>query len=389
MRDQPSTDRIADLQPGTGRIRYPDTDRANNFDALRLVAALLVIWGHGQELKGFIPPIAWGTHVSTLGVDIFFVISGYLVTDSWNRTPRLRDFAAKRALRILPGLVACVVLTSFVLGPLTTRLPVADYLAHHGTWQYLANIGFYLKLYLPGVFAERRGFGAVNGSLWSLLPEVLCYMTVPLLALLPRYARMTGVALLGLATGLVAFELFRRNWGKLVYSADVKYVLAQVPFFCAGALLCLLRTASRSELFRIDVAILVGLSSYGWTALPEPWGLVLRWIGLAYLVVCFGCQATPGLRRAARFGDLSYGMYLYAFPMQQLVLEHTSAFAITTCTALTVAAAFLSWHLVERPAIRLKQRLMTNPSTVPADEPYPVLDQPVPTAIQAARAAPR
>ena len=92
----------------------------NNFDALRLLAALMVILGHGQDMKGFIPTILWNFPISRIGLDIFFSISGYLVCDSWLRSPHLPTFLLKRALRIVPALFVCVALTALVLGPLVS-----------------------------------------------------------------------------------------------------------------------------------------------------------------------------------------------------------------------------------------------------------------------------
>ena len=163
---------VADSATVTRRIA------PNNFDALRLLAALMVILGHGQDMKGFIPTILWNFPISRIGLDIFFSISGYLVCDSWLRTPRLGVFLAKRALRIFPALIVCVALTALVLGPMTTVLPLWKYFGHHQMWSYFLNDFLYLKLNLPGVFTQRRLGSAVNGSLWSLAPEVLCYLVI-------------------------------------------------------------------------------------------------------------------------------------------------------------------------------------------------------------------
>src|SRR4051812_32564152 len=157
--------------------------RPNNFDALRLYAALMVIYGHGFNMTGGIGPGLWGVPFARVGLDVFFAISGYLVTDSWERAPWLHTYLWKRALRILPGLIACVALSALLLGPLVSHLPPERYFTDLSTYKYLANIAFYQRLYLPGVFEGLHFSGVVNGSLWSLLPEALCYLTVPLLGL--------------------------------------------------------------------------------------------------------------------------------------------------------------------------------------------------------------
>ena len=342
---------VADSATVTRRIA------PNNFDALRLLAALMVILGHGQDMKGFIPTILWNFPISRIGLDIFFSISGYLVCDSWLRTPRLGVFLAKRALRIFPALIVCVALTALVLGPMTTVLPLWKYFGHHQMWSYFLNDFLYLKLNLPGVFTQRRLGSAVNGSLWSLAPEVLCYLVIPLMWLVPRFGRvlfllaiMAGCGFLG----LWMFDHLDRQIG-LVYSADPKYVLVQVPFFMAGAALRLVAVRFPG-MFRLDIACICSASLFYLPPVLGTGSVPYEWLTLAYLVIALGLYSTPVLNQAARFGDLSYGMYLYAFPMQQVVLDHGPGWGIVRCTLASAALAFFSWHLVEAPALRLKPR---------------------------------
>ena len=329
----------------------------NNFDALRLFAAMLVILGHGQDLKGQIPTIIWNFPVSRAGLDIFFCISGYLVCDSWQRAPQLRVFAAKRALRIFPALFVCVAVCALVIGPLSTVLAWRTYLGHHGTWQFFFNDLLYLKLYLPGVFTQRRLGGAVNGSLWSLFPEVVCYACIPLVWQAPRWSRALVLLAIMLACGKIGLWMFDhpdRGPG-LIYSVDPKYFLVQVPFFMAGAVLRLAH-ARLPGFFRLDIAIICTVSNF---VLPQVLGtrsVPFEWLTLAYAVIAMGLVSTPILCRAAFFGDLSYGTYLYAFPMQQVMLDHGRDWAIVRCTLASLGLAFLSWHLVEAPALRLKPR---------------------------------
>lgn len=336
-----------------------DDRRPNNFDALRLYAALMVIYGHGFNMIGGVGPGLWGVPFARVGLDVFFAISGYLVTDSWERTPRLAPFFWKRALRILPGLAACVVLTAFVLGPFVTRLPVAEYFANWHTYKYLANIAFWQRLYLPGVFEDLHFSGVVNGSFWSLLPEALCYLTVPLLALLAFRRRLWCLGIGAVLAGSVGLYLFEGYDGPVIviYNADLKYVLVQVPFFFAGALYRLIEPRF-PDLYRADVALLCFAANWSVASWFSWWNVPLEWFTLPYMVICFGRLSMPVLRHAARWGDLSYGMYLYAFPVQQLVLYCVPEgnYPILTCALLTLPLAFLSWHLVEKPALRLKRR---------------------------------
>ena len=333
------------------------THRENNFDFLRLFAAGMVIYGHGWVLATDAGPGFWGVPFARIGLDIFFAISGYMVTGSWQRTPNLRLFLAKRALRIFPGLIACVLATAFVLGPRLSTLPARDYLHNGDVLKYLQNIWLFQRLYLPGVFEGMRMNGAVNGSLWSLFPEVLCYLTVPLLALLACRPRLWALGLGGVATGAAGMWLFYGYEGQpfVFYNTDIKYMLVQVPFFFLGGLYRLLGDRI-PNFYRADFAILGYSLNWMVASWFSWWNLPVEWVTLPYMVLCFGRMSMPVIRRAGRFGDLSYGMYLYAFPVQQFVLaamprnEHP----IVTCMVLTLPLAVLSWHLVEAPALRWK-----------------------------------
>ncbi len=359
-----------------------ETHPNNNFDFLRLFAAGMVIYGHGWILATPAGPGFWGVPFARIGLDIFFAISGYMVTGSWQRTPKLRLFLAKRALRIFPGLIACVLATAYVLGPRLSTLPLRDYLHNGNVLKYLQNMWLFQRLYLPGVFEGLRLNGAVNGSLWSLFPEVLCYLSVPLMALLPLRPRLWALAVGGVLAGVAGMWLFYGYDGDPVvfYNTDVKYMLVQVPFFFIGGLYRLLGDRV-GDFYRADFAILgyslnwMIASWYGW------WNLPIEWVTLPYMVICFGRMSMPVVRHAGRFGDFSYGMYLYAFPVQQIVLGAMpwNEYPIATCMVLTVPFAVLSWHLVEAPALRWKpgraqpapsvSGLASAPATQPASAP--------------------
>ena len=336
-------------------------ERSNNFDALRLYAALMVIYGHGFNMAGDIGPGLWGVPFARVGLDVFFSISGYLVTASWDATPRLSTFAVKRALRIWPALAACTILSAFVLGPLLSTKPAGAYYRDAATWHYLGNLVFFTHLYLPAVFLTAPHYvGVANGSVWSLFPEVLCYLTVPLFALLPPRARRWSLLAAGLVCGMRGLWWFEgpHPGGPHVYGAELRYILVTVPFFFIAASYRLFAT-SRPEFWRGDVAILFLTANWGVAAWFDWWNIPVEWLTLPYIVVTFGRQAMPILRRAARFGDLSYGTYLWAFPVQQFVLTHLKTTQpIPVCVGITLPIAFLSWHLVEKPAVRLRGSLL-------------------------------
>jgi hypothetical protein len=134
------------------RVDSTVAGRWNAFDQLRLLGAILVIYGHSYVLFGRPVPTFAANTVSTLGVKIFFCISGYLVAVSWLRDPHLLRFLARRSLRIFPALIVVTLLTTFVLGPALTKMPLSRYFSEVGTYAYLNNIRLYITYFLPGVF---------------------------------------------------------------------------------------------------------------------------------------------------------------------------------------------------------------------------------------------
>ncbi len=334
--------------------------RTNNFDLLRLLAAWFVLFSHCYPLSGqpVADPFVRHTGIDTLGgigVSIFFVLSGYLVTNSLERSSSVYSFARKRAFRIFPALAVLTVYCAFWLGPIITTLPLETYLKHPHTFAYLWNISAWKIQYaLPGVFATNPVPVAVNGSLWSLPYEISCYLALTTLWLLriPRRAAVTGAVmilsyLLYARPPMPPATAFDKYWGVDYYT--VKLGL----FFAIGAWFSLWRAKVKPSLWL--GAALVGVSlamnhSHEQTAVFV--------FGFSVFVLALG--STPGLlpKLPEKMGDWSYGLYLYGFPVQQvlamfgLASAGVAAFAIAS-TAISLVCAGLSWFLVEKPALAI------------------------------------
>ncbi len=309
------------------------------FDYLRLIAAILVIAHHARVLNGQ-PPLVLGTGLDpgALGVGVFFVISGFLVAGSWAREPRIPAFLAKRALRIFPGLLVALLLTAFVLGPLVTTLSAGDYLRAPEAYAYvLRNLSLYGVTYaLPGVFLAAPVAGIVNGSLWTLRLEFTAYLGLALLAPLRRALPLALESLAALAA-ITAIALHATGLDGRGDLLRIAYLAALNGFlFLAGASLQANGTRPRAW---AAVAALVFLATPVW------------FLALPLAVVRLGELKLPKLP-----GDLSYGLYIYSFPLQQwLATQHQ--LNLLTSLATTLPFAALSWFLVEKPALGLKNRL--------------------------------
>lgn len=351
--------------------------RSNNLDALRLVGALAVIFGHAYHIVGrpFENPVVAGYPVQTLGVIIFFSISGYLITASWSRTRNPVSYLAARSLRIFPALVVVVLVCMFVIGPVVSVLPNGQYFDAPNFWSYLGNIILRPQYELPGVWGDHPYPNAVNGSLWTLPAEFFCYLLVPLVFLAPKVARIPVIGLLLAAS--VWYSMTPPLESMVVWHSRISDNALMWVFFAAGAILRLL--AERGLRFRTDVAVgLLAVHLVIAGTLPQHITKV-AWLFLPYVVLAVGLASTPYVRRASRYGDLSYGLYLWAFPVQQLVIDlwgvQRMSVNLLIVTAITAALALVSWHVVEHPSLKLKDRLVRR-LTRPRAEPAPAAGTP-------------
>ena len=323
----------------------------NNFNLMRLVAAWMVIYGHASTITGvpFTDAFAWLTRLRGAGavaVDLFFVVSGFLIAASLQRND-VRGYLVSRGLRIVPALVVCVALTTFVLGPLVTTAP--HYWTDPRTWEYFGvNASLALsRFHLPGVFAQHPS-DVVNGSLWTLPHEARLYVLL-LLAWLPgllaprRYLPLWALAM------LAGYLLAWRFWP---LPDHVQKYAECTAFFITGTLLWVLRDRIRLSAFGVLALLLAfaALRGGAWSHLPY-FGLLTY--GTLYLALRV---KLPLIRHT----DISYGVYLYGWPAQQLawLLPAGKGIAgnIVIASAIALALGALSWFVVERPALRLKRR---------------------------------
>lgn len=346
----------------TGRRVTAADHRSNNFDALRLVGALLVILGHGYALvaRPLEIPVILGYPLQTIGVIVFFAISGYLITASWSRTKNPLTYGLARCLRIFPALILVVLVTALVIGPWVSVLPRSEYFDNPGTSTYIVNnIKLFATFPLPGVWDDLPYPSAVNGSLWTLFVEFLCYLAVPMLFIFPRVIRPLGAVLALVITVRLAEAPIEESpifWGVRLRDAAGLWV-----FFAGGALLRLASERWRGFRFRTDVAVAAVALQFLVTDLAPAYALELSAVTLPYAVLTVGLARTPYIARTARFGDFSYGLYLWAFPVQQLVIDlwgvQRMAVNLLLVVGITWVLAFVSWHVVESPALRLKDAI--------------------------------
>lgn len=328
----------------------------NNFNLLRLIFALMVAVYHLVRLPGlpqwtgFEAPLSVGAEI---GVEGFFVLSGYLVWASLDRSASLGLYAEKRVRRLYPGYAT--VILACAAGALIASPEARSNLAAVG--RYLGwNLAFlnFGEPNLPGLFAGNR-FTEVNGALWTLKIEVLFYIVLPLLALLLRAVGKLRWLLIGLIyiaaeAWRYAFQHMGQGAADSYYPELARQLPGQLSFFVTGIALYLLQPP-RGWLLAMGV---VGLALVV-VSIMVPVAVPVRALGLGAAAIA-AAVAVPRLFDAAKFGDLSYGLYIVHFPVIQTVIAlglfATPMLGLAASVVAALVAALLLWWLVERPALR-------------------------------------
>lgn len=337
-------------------MKLADTlnSKDNNFHLLRLSAALFVLVHHMHVFLGESGRLHWIVkEVLESAVPLFIIISGFLVTQSWMNDPRPFQFVKKRALRIFPALIIAVLLAVLIIGPLVTRADLAVYFSHPATMTYLKNVLLFPIHYgLPGVFVDNPYRYAVNGSLWTLPIEVFLYGVLLVLGLtrvLGRRALVAGIAVL-LIAGEQYFKPDLSASGMFFLTMPLRYLLSLGIFFALGALYYLY-----SEKIVLNQWLAVLLLPLFVISDKLPASELIRYAVLPYIVLCFA-YADMGFMKFIQKMDVSYGVYVYAFPIQQTVVHYlfgkVGTYTILMLSlAIVLAVSYLSWRYVEKPTL--------------------------------------
>lgn len=337
--------------------------RENNFDILRLGAALLVIASHSYPLLGLRPQepiLARGYDTGgALAVATFFVISGFLVTRSVLQRSCL-SYLTSRVLRIIPALFVLTMLEVFLFGPLVTTLPLRDYFASQTTRDYLWNFDvFYIQPFLPGVFETHHQRG-VNVSLWTIPLECFMYLLLPIFLVLGLLERriLLGATLLIAAFYIYAVTVLGLHWenqGWMVVKAVHTFALLKFGlFFLSGALMYLWRERIPLEKgLALIACVLLIIAARG------SWNYLIYHLTVPYLVIFVALYKKISVPFYEKLGDISYGTYLYGSPVQQSIIAllgtHATPTRVTLASVpIVLTLATLSWLLVEKKFLRLK-----------------------------------
>ncbi len=331
----------------------------NSFNLVRLAAALLVVISHSFEIpvgRGAAQPLEYLTpfNLGAHAVNAFFIISGLTLSNSVATRPDLVRFVLARCLRIFPGLMAFGVVFAYVLGPIVTTASLGEYFTDARTYLYPITLPFAFGDAIPpyGVFEVNPVAGIVNDPLWTIRYELAAYLGLALLVAIGLFRSVAGLAVACVAVVgyFIVFEIYPDLGGEVHGFAS----LARFGFcFMLGVVAFALRD-------RIVLSpILLGFGAmFLWlltgTALARPAYLIFT----AYFVFVVGSYSFGALSRWTRRTDISYGTYLYGWPIQQTLVFACPGIGVATLMGTTLLLAPLaglaSWCLVEKPALSLK-----------------------------------
>ncbi|ADO48903.1 acyltransferase family protein [[Enterobacter] lignolyticus] len=331
----------------------------NNFDLLRIIAASAVIIYHSFALNP-----SWGltdptknilTYVTTggLAVKLFFFISGLLVTNSLLKNKSLVHFIISRAFRIIPALYFVILVPSLFIGPLLTSLSAHEYYSSGLLYEYIfRNLIIDTRYFLPGVsFENTYGF---NGSIWTIRYEALCYITLAFLFSigLHKYTKLSSIICL-----IIIFEPITPFKGFLFASSDNNGIYLLAPCFALGSLVALHKNSYRPSVWHAVALLIAAVIFHRYE------------ITFSLLVCCSACLFALSLSANRWFiklkikNDISYGVYLWGFPIQQILSKYQDlgpVFGITASLFLSYLVASFSWKYIEKPAITLGKKISSS-----------------------------
>lgn len=336
----------------------------NAFDLLRLILALSVIFAHSRLIGGygdfdFLSSISKEqTNFADFGILGFFGLSGYLITASYTNSKSIFSFISHRVLRILPAYWACLIITAFCIAPAIGYLKAQqfnefNFFEVQGSFYYVLN-NFFLKINqwsVNNVIDKAYYNGSLNGSLWSLFPELLCYILVLFLGI---FSILKSNKWMLLIIGLYLCVIYGLNdiFG-FKYGPTILILTPNLKLFCAficGSIIysykkILLRNTKSQIAFCIFSMFLLKFGGFG----------IIAPFAIPFCLISVFSLFSFKLKY-----DISYGMYIYSFPIQQLVssyFKNTISFLYFTiiCVAITAVFAFLSCLFIEKPASKLRK----------------------------------
>ena len=332
-------------------------DKKNNFALLHFIGACMVMYGHEFALFGVAPPTFLGNSVSTTGVKMIFVITGFLITQSYARNKKFGIFIKRRLIRIFPALIACVVLTTIAFSVISNE-SIFTYFRY--CYNYvLHNILLYPWYALPGVFTDNIYPNAVNGSLWTMPVEVAMYFVIGLLLMMFYKTKEHKVSKAIYVSFCVAFILLEAAHDVFQFNINVKFwgtdwgaAMDLIPYMLIGSLCAIFNI---KKYLNIQVAFIVLLIS---CCITYKYYELITFIVLPYCTLSFALSEKPFFANAFSKYNIAYSIYLYGFPIQQLIIYllrvksyYNGSINVFFCISIipVIIVACISNRFIEKP----------------------------------------
>ncbi len=326
--------------------------RDNHFNLIRILAATGVVVAHAFPLsRGSSEPLllesVFGVNLGHISVLVFFAISGFFIAKSFDQGGSLYRFTLARVLRIFPGLFVMLLLTVLIAGVFLTTAPPREYWPSAVEYVMRNMTLGWLRPYLPGVFETNPGGATVNDPLWTLFHEVVCYFGLAAAGLLGLLRRgVVAAAAFALALALLLAAPYLALPVRIQAQADLSIT------FLLGAAAYVWRDRIPLTFWIPAVACGVALLANGTEMFKPP-----LYLAVASVSLWLGFARAPLLLNYNRLGDYSYGVYIYAYPIQQIIASSgvdSPLLNISMALPLALFCSVLSWRFVERPALKFK-----------------------------------
>lgn len=335
-----------------------DGNRKNNFTSLRIFFAWCVLFSHSYPIQqaDSINPLVYvfkgSTEIGTLAVYSFFSISGFLVSGSFVKRG-FKEYIISRFLRIFPGLFVCVTITAIAFGLIMTKLTSYEYILRGETYKYIRNAfpyNFNMSRHLPGVFHDNIN-RSVNGSLWTLPIEVRCYTALAIIGVFGCFKNR-------LFANITMLSIFILG---CFYSVNFSFFggfhsIQPALYFLIGMFVYFNRSYIYFD-YRITLlAAILMFSSFGtW------WNIYIFPPALVYLIFYLS-YSTKYINADGGIGDISYGIYIYSWPIQQIIADYFPNISplgnVMYSSIVTFLFALVSWRYIESPMLKLKNKLI-------------------------------
>jgi len=334
--------------------------RASGFDYLRLALAVLVVCSHSLQVPPATPIQVFlikgnGQFLHNIIVPMFFGLGGFLVAGSLDRTKSLVTYLGLRVLRIFPALWADILFSALVLGPLLTTLPLGQYFSAHEFHTYFLNLVGEIHYFLPGVF-EQNPDPMVNGQLWTVPWDLGSYLALSVFVLFGLYRRKRNIVVLAVVAQVASVVGYL---GAIVFFHHyfIPLRVTVVPCFITGVAFHVYRDLIRwnGALFGLSLFVLAV------TPLIDARLILFEVVPMLYVTVYLGLFDPPRTWIISS-GDYSYGIFLYHRQLQQalwLLVPFARSWYGNLALSLPASfvLAFLSWHLIEKAALKQKSRV--------------------------------